>query len=112
MPCLRCGDMSRQESPPFLEHIHLIPDPENQKQAIMVIRGNWPTPNWEHVRTEITTEGDTMEVEYLGKSRGGLAMQVLKPFEDRIELVFPHIAEWTVVVRGRGQKLESKIVIT
>jgi hypothetical protein len=90
----------------------LIPDPNNQKEAILVIRGNWPTPNWEHVDTEIEIEENHMEVSYLGKSRGGIAMQVLKPFEDRIELVFPHSGQWTVSVRGRAHELIEKLLVT
>jgi len=78
------------------------------------LQGQWPTPSWSHSETvmKMNEEAKEVEISYLGKSGGGLAMQVIQPFSTKFEVKLPSSGSWKIIILGRGQQLEHHIEVT
>ncbi len=100
--------------PPYVEKAFFPDRVMAGTPYLMQLSGNWPTPAWEHVNTEIEIDdaSQVLTVRYLGKSKAGLAAQVITPFTDVIEITLPHEGRWTVTVQGRSRSHSQSVICT
>ncbi len=98
-------------STPYITKIEL-PD-QSGRECEIIISGNWPNPSWRHTETIIDFNDieRTVSIKYLGKSKGGIAMQMLKSFSDTIKIKFPSSGEWRLLINGRSNIREYNVFI-
>ncbi len=77
----------------------------------ITLNAYWPTPSWEHEKTEINiSEKDkTVTIKYLGERRPGVALTVVKSFTVDFEVKFPSTGVWTIIIVGKNEDWESKV---
>ena len=69
----------------------------------ILISGNWPTPSWKikDIQTKIDENSQEITISIIGETSKNLALQVLKPFSEVVELSVPLNKNWRIMVKGR-----------
>ena len=99
------------EGLPFIDSV--TPDSTDitpGQTVTITISGNWPTPSWSHSRIVIKQEGTTVVVKYMGEKQPGIALQVLKPFQDRVMVTIDRPGTWILIVEGRSGSHKINLV--
>ena len=69
----------------------------------ILISGYWPTPSWKikDIQTKIDENSQEITISIIGETSKNLALQVLKPFSEVVELSVPLNKNWRIMVKGR-----------
>lgn len=92
---------------PYLSNVEII---LNQPIKVL-IAGNWPTPSWKitDIQKKIDDNNHIITISIIGESGKGLALQVLKPFSEAVELSTAVDKNWKIIVKGRAGDIIKQI---
>ncbi|MCY3411259.1 MAG: hypothetical protein INQ03_06420 [Candidatus Heimdallarchaeota archaeon] len=101
------------DTTPFIKGVK-HPESASLGQNITIhIYGSWPNPSWSINKIDYTENSElkSMEILITGKSKGGIAIQRIEPFELDIEIAFNTLGKWSIFVKGKSKSVESFIDI-
>lgn len=102
-----------KEAPPFIESIQLPDRVLVNESTIITIHANWPTPLWKTKDLTVNPDWENRRVDIvcMGVSGSGMTMQRLEPFSFIVEVSFPIVGTWTIVVKGKADEHRREIIV-
>lgn len=97
------------EGKPFIEKINLVKI--KSKEVDVEIIGNWPNPSWSLKEVQIIWNETEQEVkiDINGIKSRGIAVTMLKPFREIVNIQFPSLDKWVIIVQGKAKELRTQL---
>ena len=99
--------------PPFVKNVMHDKKATMNHPFVVSLEADWPTPSWDYEKTDIVVNNDKklITISYLGDRRPGVALQALKSFKVDIKVTFPEKGEWQIVIVGKTENWDSKVLV-